>query len=198
MASKQLKGVEQNGMIFTTEMRLITRSDDIAAMLPTVIQPKVSACGAAIYEQTVSNWNECRRSSASGYAAVHLLDCGHAIQNCLRSLFGEITKAASDGLLPDGREGVIQSYNTKVKYRDKDGKDRDRWEKTAVWMPMSHGMRKRANELESILVDAQVVYVRVTNSFGYRVTILRSSTPARPAWDSARRRHRCLCHFQRQ
>ena len=129
MASKQLTNWNE----FQSEIQ--TRSDDIAAMLP----PHVS--WERFYAVSVS---AVKREPA-------LLDCTP------RSLFGEITKAASDGLLPDGREGVIQSYSTKVKYR-KDGKDLERWEKTAVWMPMTHGMRKRANELESILVDAQVVY----------------------------------------
>lgn len=57
-----------------------------------------------------------------------------------RSLFAAITKAAQDGLMPDGREGIITVYST-----------------AAQWNPMIYGLRKRARELDGILVDAQVV-----------------------------------------
>ncbi len=77
-----------------------------------------------------------------------------SLLNCTtRSLIGSITKAAQDGLLPDGREGVITSYSTKIK---KDGKDV--WVPMAQWNPMVYGLRKRARELDSIIIDAQVVY----------------------------------------
>lgn len=58
-----------------------------------------------------------------------------------RSLFTAITKSAQDGLLPDGREGVITKY----------GSD-------AQWNAMTYGIRKRARELDGIIIDAQVVY----------------------------------------
>ena len=74
------------------------------------------------------------------------------------TLFGAITKAAQDGLLPDGREGVILSHRTKHRYRDSDGKWRDRWTDDAAWIPMIHGQRKRAKELENIIVASEVVY----------------------------------------
>lgn len=57
-----------------------------------------------------------------------------------RSLFSALTKAAQDGLLPDGREGIITVYKTE-----------------AVWNPMFYGIRKRARELDGIIIDAQVV-----------------------------------------
>jgi recombination protein RecT len=71
-----------------------------------------------------------------------------------RSLMSAVTKSAQDGILPDGREGVINSYNTKVSKRG----EPDRWEKQAQWNPMAHGLRKRAREIDGILIDAQVVY----------------------------------------
>lgn len=70
------------------------------------------------------------------------------------ALFGEICKAAEDGLLPDGREGVINVYSMKVK--GKDGKEA--WVKLPKWIPMVFGMRKRAMELADIIIDAQVVH----------------------------------------
>ncbi len=57
-----------------------------------------------------------------------------------RSLFAAITKAAQDGLVPDGREGIITVYGGEAK-----------------WNPMIYGLRKRARELDDIIVDAQVI-----------------------------------------
>lgn len=70
-----------------------------------------------------------------------------------RSLFQAITRSAQDGILPDGREGVIGTYNTKVKKRGQEV-----WEKHASWNPMTFGLRKRARELDGLLIDAQVVH----------------------------------------
>lgn len=58
-----------------------------------------------------------------------------------RSLFASVSKSAQDGLLPDGREGVITVYKDE-----------------AQWNPMAFGLRKRAREIDEIMVDAQVVY----------------------------------------
>lgn len=58
-----------------------------------------------------------------------------------KSLFSAVTKSAQDGLLPDGREGVITVYKDE-----------------AQWNPMAFGLRKRAREIDDIMVDAQVVY----------------------------------------
>ena len=74
------------------------------------------------------------------------------------TLFGSLTKAATDGLLPDGREGVILSHRTKHKYRDAEGKWRERWTDDATWIPMVHGQRKRAKELENIIVDSDIIF----------------------------------------
>jgi recombination protein RecT len=68
-----------------------------------------------------------------------LLECDR------RSLHNAVTKAAHDGLRADGREGVI------IPQRE-DGK------LTARWQPMVYGIRKRARELDDIMIDAQVVY----------------------------------------
>lgn len=67
-----------------------------------------------------------------------------------RSLFTAITKSAQDGLLPDGREGVITLY--KEKQKD------DSWHVVAQWNPMTFGLRKRARELDGVIVNAQVVH----------------------------------------
>lgn len=62
-----------------------------------------------------------------------------------RSLFAAVTKSAQDGILPDGREGVITIYNVKDEGM------------VAQWNPMTYGLRKRARELDEIIIDAQVV-----------------------------------------
>src|SRR3990167_3703295 len=67
-----------------------------------------------------------------------------------RSLFAAITKSAQDGLLPDGREGVITMY--KEKQQD------NSWVSIAQWNPMAWGLRKRARELDDIIVGTNVVY----------------------------------------
>ncbi len=71
-----------------------------------------------------------------------------------RSLFEAATKAAQDGLLPDGREGALVIYNTKIKEGGKDF-----WIKKVQWMPMIAGILKKvrnSGELSSIV--ARVVY----------------------------------------
>jgi recombination protein RecT len=70
-----------------------------------------------------------------------------------RSLMSALIKAAQDGLLPDGREGIITTYLTTVKEAGKP----DRKEYVAHWNPMFYGIRKRAREIDGIIIDAQVV-----------------------------------------
>lgn len=76
------------------------------------------------------------------------------LQATQRSLFAAIIKSAQDGIMPDGKEGFINTYNTKVSKRG----EQDRYELVAQWSPMAYGLRKRARELDGILIDAQVVY----------------------------------------
>lgn len=58
------------------------------------------------------------------------------------SLFNAVMKAATDGLLPDGREGAIVEYKGK-----------------AQWLPMIAGIRKKVRQSGEILTwDAHVVY----------------------------------------
>ena len=71
-----------------------------------------------------------------------------------RTLFNSAMKAAQDGLLPDGREGALVIYNTKIK---DDGKDV--WIKAVQWMPMIAGIRKKVrNSGEIATWDAHVIH----------------------------------------
>ena len=115
----------------TFGLQLDERAQDLAVMLPSHVTPERfrAVCIATVKETPA------------------ILDATP------RSLFSAVTRAAQDGLLPDGREGTIQVYNTKVKV----GKD-FHWEKQAQWLPMIFGLRKRARELEGMLVTAEIVH----------------------------------------
>jgi recombination protein RecT len=73
------------------------------------------------------------------------------------SLFNSCLKAAQDGLLPDGREGALVIYSTKV-----DGQ----WIDKVSWMPMIAGIRKKVrNSGEITAWDA--IAVRARDAFEY-------------------------------
>lgn len=64
-----------------------------------------------------------------------------------RSLFNSCTRAAHDGLLPDGREGAL------VIFKDKNGK------KNVQWLPMMTGIIKKLRQSGEIAqISARVVY----------------------------------------
>lgn len=74
------------------------------------------------------------------------------------SLWNACMKAAQDGLLPDGREGALVIYSTKM--RDPDG-GRDVWIDKVQWMVMVAGIRKKArNSGEIATWDVQAVHSR--------------------------------------
>lgn len=82
-----------------------------------------------------------------------------------QSLFNSALLAAQDGLLPDGREGALVIYNTKVK---KGGKDE--WVKAVQWMPMIAGILKKCrNSGELSSIEAHTVHVN--DKFSYRIGI---------------------------
>ncbi|MFK4823181.1 recombinase RecT [Paenochrobactrum sp. BZR 588] len=71
-----------------------------------------------------------------------------------RSLFESAMKAAQDGLLPDGRDGALVIFNTKIKEGNKDV-----WIKKVQWMPMVGGILKKIrNSGELLSLSAYVVY----------------------------------------
>lgn len=81
------------------------------------------------------------------------------------SLFNSALLAAQDGLLPDGREGALVIYNTKVK---KGGKDE--WVKAVQWMPMIAGILKKCrNSGELSSIEAHTVHAN--DKFAYRIGI---------------------------
>lgn len=73
-----------------------------------------------------------------------------------RSFIAACMKAALDGLVPDGREAVLNVYNVKV--TDKRTKA-ERWVQMVQYLPMVGGYIKRLYEHPDVeLVDAAVVY----------------------------------------
>lgn len=113
-------------------------------------QVQIKAREAEIGSQLPSNVAKDRFVNAAIAAVKQTPDILDATP---RSLFASIIKAAQDGLVPDGREGVITVYSTKVKKGTKEV-----WEKQAQWNPMIFGLRKRARELDDLIVNAQVVF----------------------------------------
>lgn len=72
------------------------------------------------------------------------------------SLVAACMRAAQDGLMPDGREAVLNIYSTKIK--GKSG-ERDRWEDKAQYLPMVGGLIKKLySGGEITYVDATVVH----------------------------------------
>ena len=81
------------------------------------------------------------------------------------SLFNSCMRAASDGLLPDGREGALVIYNSKVKH-PVTGKDV--WIAKVQWMVMVAGLRKKVrNSGEIVDWNTQVVYAK--DEFDYQL-----------------------------
>jgi recombination protein RecT len=73
-----------------------------------------------------------------------------------RSLFAACMKSAQDGLMPDGREAVLNIYSTKVKI---DG--RETWVDKVQFLPMVRGLLKAMrNSGEVASVDAAAVYAK--------------------------------------
>jgi recombination protein RecT len=85
-----------------------------------------------------------------------------------RSLFGAITKAAQDGLLPDGREGALVMFGKQVQ-----------------WMPMVAGILKKVRQSgELVSIAAHVVYE--ADDFIYRLGDDESIEHCPPALDKPR------------
>jgi recombination protein RecT len=74
------------------------------------------------------------------------------------SFFTACLKAAQDGLLPDGRDGALVIYNTKVV--DK-ATGKEEWIAKVQWMPMIGGIRKKVRNSGTIATwDVQTVHAK--------------------------------------
>ncbi|HUQ93845.1 MAG TPA: recombinase RecT [Bryobacteraceae bacterium] len=78
----------------------------------------------------------------------------------MRSFLAACTKAASDGLILDGKEAVLLTFNTKV------SKNPDRWEERVQYIPMRDGLLKLArNSGEISTIQVELVYEK--DGFSY-------------------------------
>lgn len=77
-----------------------------------------------------------------------------------RSLFLSCLQAATDGLIPDGREGALVVYRTNVGRKDpKTGRKADEWIDKVQWMPMYGGLLKKIRNSDQLAsISANVVY----------------------------------------
>ncbi|AAQ54944.1 RecT-like protein [Burkholderia phage Bcep22] len=76
-----------------------------------------------------------------------------------QSLMNACMRAAQDGLFPDGREAVLNIYNTKVKVRDGNNRLIEEWVPMVQYLPMVRGILKvMRNSGEVANIDAAAVY----------------------------------------
>lgn len=77
-----------------------------------------------------------------------------------RSLFLSCLQAATDGLIPDGREGALVIYRTKVKRRNPEtGHQVEEWVDKVTWMPMFQGLLKKIRNSDQLAsISANVVF----------------------------------------
>lgn len=80
-----------------------------------------------------------------------------------QSIYNACSRAAADGLMPDGREGAIVAFNKNV-----GSKDSPRWEKHAQWMPMVEGLRKMVRNSGEI-TNLSVQVVHENDAFDYQL-----------------------------
>lgn len=73
----------------------------------------------------------------------------------MASLLSSCKRAANDGLMPDGREAVLNIYRTKVKTNG-----REEWIEKVQYLPMAAGIIKLIYEAGATYVDAAAVYER--------------------------------------
>jgi recombination protein RecT len=75
------------------------------------------------------------------------------------SLYTACLRAATDGLLPDGREAVFNVYNVKQEVQAPNGRMVEEWVPTVQYLPMVRGILKiMRNSGEVVSIDAAAVY----------------------------------------
>ncbi len=89
-----------------------------------------------------------------------------------RKLFAECQKAAADGLVLDGREAALVTFN--ARYKDKDGKWKSR--KEVSYIPMVYGIKKRVRA--SGLIKTWTLAIVYANELeGGRFTYTQGDNP---------------------
>jgi recombination protein RecT len=83
-----------------------------------------------------------------------------------RTLLLACMKAASDNLMPDGKEAVFNVYNTKVKKKNDGGNVVETWEPHVQYLPMVGGIVKKMYGLMDY--DGKPMVLRVTTGIVHR------------------------------
>lgn len=88
--------------------------------------------------------------------AITTINLNPDLLNCTpSSLYASFMQAAKDGLMPDGKEAIIQPYNCKISERGQP----DRWESRAQYMPMVRGLIQVMYRTGDVsMVDGVAVY----------------------------------------
>jgi phage RecT family recombinase len=138
-----------------------TRSENPNAMFRSQFERMTSEIGAALPPHIpVERFMRVVLTAVNGNP--DLIDADR------RSLFEASMKAAQDGLLPDGRDGALVVYNTKVKVQ-KNGREVEEWIKKVQWMPMISGILKKvrnSGDLLSIAAHVAFEHDEFTYSLG--------------------------------
>lgn len=118
----------------TLKFEIAKKSDDFAAALPAHIP---SEKFQRILITAISNSPELLK----------------AMNENPRSVFNAATKAAQDGLIPDGREAALVVFNSK-------DRQTNTWKASAVYMPMVYGLMKKVRQSGGVsaIYEPQVVY----------------------------------------
>jgi recombination protein RecT len=137
----------------------LTRQDSMQN-LPAIIQEvrndlgKMAPQFKAVLPPTISPERFIRVVVTAIQSNPNLLRCTR------RSLFTACLKAAEDGLLPDGREGVIIPFREDVEGGGK--------ETNAIWVPMIRGFRKKVYE-SGLIKDWRCEVVYQGDEFAYEL-----------------------------
>lgn len=115
-----------------------------AAALPTHVDPKKFTRVAITAIQHSPDLQDIARQSPAAR----------------QSIYNACSRAAADGLMPDGREGAIVAFNRKV--------GENKYEKHAQWMPMVEGLRKMVRNSGEI-TNLSVQVVHENDQFDYQL-----------------------------
>lgn len=137
----------QVSIIDTVYQALDHMQPKFAAALPTHVDPKKFTRVAITAIQNTPDLQDIAKQSPAAR----------------QSIYNACSRAAADGLMPDGREGAIVAFNKNV-----GGKDSPRWEKHAQWMPMVEGLRKMVRNSGEI-TNLSVQVVHENDTFDYQL-----------------------------
>lgn len=134
---------QTNTLPATTEARPITLRDRLTQMTPEFKKALPGHIPAERFVRTVQTAVQMNPDIADACRTT----------GGMQSLLAACTKAATDGLILDGREAALVTFNQKI------SKNPDKWEKRVQYIPMVAGLMKKArNSGEIGNISAHVVH----------------------------------------